>query len=255
MAMIETHLEEATQLIRRERRRSVDERQAFRAFRSAVADVRPTATAGKTGGPLTTKSLTYGSASPSLDTIRREYERTVMAIPHYEDEYGDTYTESVTAEFGEDVAAAITRGSTLTPNLRQAVVAGATAAMEERTEFVSLLDTESDSVEAVRTTVHSAVETLRALDDEPLSKRSFENLTRLRESVVSVRDRLDEAAVRRQTTLRSHRRNLSNRVPDVTMYLYEPLAVEYPALNALASAREIVEAALRRLDRQLIAAL
>jgi hypothetical protein len=257
MAVVETHLADAARRVRRERRRSLDELQAFRTFRSAVADVHPTAGGGRGGGPLATKTLGRSGASPSLTAIRREYERTVMAVSHYEEEYGDGYEESVAAEFGEDVAAALTGAGpgSLTPNLRQALVAGATAAMDERDEFCSLLDEESESVETVRAAVESADETLRSLDDAPLSDRSFAELVRLRESVVAVRDRLDEVAADRQATLQGHRRRLRGYVPDVTAYLYAPLAVEYPALDALGRLRDVVEMALTRVDSHLIASL
>jgi hypothetical protein len=70
-----------------------------------------------------------------------------------------------------------------------------------------------------------------------------------------VRDRLDEVAADRQATLQTHRRRLTGYVPDVTAYLYAPLPVEYPALDALGRLRDVVETALGRVDSHLIASL
>lgn len=254
-APVETHFEEAATLLRRERRRCADERTALRAFRSAVADVRPTPPTERVDGPPTTDLLPRSGSSPSLSAVRREYERTVMSVPHYESEYGDGYAESVAAEFGEDVAAGLTGDGALTPLLLRAVVDGATAAMRERGEFVSLLDAESESLTAARTAVSDAERRLRALDDRPLSERSVAELVGLRGDVLGVRDELDEAAARRQEVLRAHRRGLSDLAPDVTTYLYGDLPVEHPALDALAGARAVVETALRRVDRRSLAAL
>ncbi|MDS0298394.1 hypothetical protein NDI76_06545 [Halogeometricum sp. S1BR25-6] len=253
--LVGAYLGDATSLVRRERRRCTDERTAFRAFRSAVADVRPTAPPEGSGGPPAAGALSRTGRSASLTAVSREYRRTVMAVPHYESEYGDEYAESVAAEFGEAVAAGLTGGGTLTPPLRGAVVEGATAAMREREEFVSLLAAESSSLASARTTVDDSVDRLRALDNRPLSERSFADLARLRTAVLDVRDGLDEAAARRQETMRSHRRTLSNRAPSVAGYLYADLPVDHPALDALASARSLVETALARVDRRSVAAL
>ncbi|MDS0293238.1 DUF7260 family protein [Halogeometricum luteum] len=252
---VDAHLGDAASIVRRERRRCTDERTAFRAFRSAVADVRPTAPTGRAGGPPTAEALSRTGQSASLTAVRREYRRTVMAVPHYEAEYGDEYADSVAAEFGEAVAAGLTGDGTLTPPLRAAVVEGATASMRERGEFVSLLDAESSSLAAAGAAVDDAVDRLRALDDRPLSERSFADLARLRAAVVDVRDGLDEAAARRQETIRSHGRGLSDRAPSVETYLYADLPVDHPALDALASARSLVETALVRVDRRSVATL
>jgi hypothetical protein len=245
---------DARRAVERERRRCVDEREAFRRFRSAVADVQPTAVRESQTGPLTAQAFgTTQARAPALDDVRRTYERTVMSVPHYDAEYGDTYVESLRAEFGEDVAAAATSAQTFTPELRQAVVGGATAAIEERVEFVSLLDAESDSLDDVESGVRGVVAELERLDDRPLSSRSFDELVDLRAAVAGHRKRLDELAAARQGTLTSHRRDLSGRVPDVTAYLYADVACEYPALAVLADVRTLLETALDRIDRRIAA--
>lgn len=250
MALRGTHVEAARESLECERRRCADETAAFRSFRAAVAevDVQPSAAAGSATGPLAVTTAGRGTP-PSLDAVRRAYERTVMDVPHYEEEYGDAYAESLAAEFGEEIAAGITAGSGLSPELRGAVVSAAGNAVRERRAFLGLLDEEFESLDAVEDGVEMVVGELSSLDDRPLSARSFDELVALREDVVALREGLDERARERQRTLAAHRRTLSNLVPSVTEYLYHDVDCAHPGLDALASARRLVETALSRVDR------
>lgn len=249
MALIETRLGDARAALRREGRRCADEKAAFRSFCTAVADVQPSTSAGSAAGPLAVKTAGRTRTPPSLDTVRRAYEGTVMAVPHYEEEYGDAYPESLAAEFGEDVAAGMTAASAFSPELRRAVVTGAANAVRERQRFLDLLDDEFESLAAVEDDVGRVVAELSSLDDRPLSSRSFDELVTLRADVRALGNRLDERAEERQRTLAAHRRTLSGLVPSVTEYLYYDAARSHPALDALASARRLVETAVSRIDR------
>ncbi|SFG02590.1 hypothetical protein SAMN04488063_1172 [Halopelagius inordinatus] len=248
---IETSLGDARTALRAERRRCVDENAAFRSFCAAVADVQPSASAGSSAGPLAVKTVGRMAASPPLSAVRRAYERTVMEVPHYEEEYGDTYEESLRAEFGDDIAAGVTSASAFSPELRRAVVAAGESAARERREFLDLLDAEFESLDAVEDGIERTVTDLSSLDDRPLSSRSFDELVALRGDVRALRDELDERARERQRTLVAHRRTLSGLVPSVTDYLYYDIDCEYPGLDALASARRLVETALSRVDRRI----
>ncbi|RDI72999.1 hypothetical protein DWB78_03740 [Halopelagius longus] len=243
-----THLDDARESLGRERRRCVDEKAAFRSFRSAVTDVQPSTAAGSAAGPLAVKTVGR-ETPPSLDAVRRAYERTVMEVPHYEEEYGDAYPESLAAEFGDEIAAGMTAGAGLSPELRRAVVSAAANAVRERQEFLDLLDAEFESLDEVEDGVELVVGELSSLDDRPLSARSFDELLALREDVLALRDELDERAWERQRTLAAHRRTLSGLVPSVTEYLYHDVDCSHPGLDALASARRLVETALSRTDR------
>ncbi|MFC6826062.1 DUF7260 family protein [Halopelagius fulvigenes] len=248
MALRRTHVEEARESLGRERQRCVDEKAAFRSFRSAVADVQPSTAAGSARGPLGVKTAGR-ETPPSLAAVRRAYERTVMNVPHYEEEYGDAYPESLAAEFGDEIAAGMTAGPGLSPELRGAVVSAAANAVREREEFLGILDEEFASLNAVEEGVERVVGELSSLDDRPLSARSFDELLALREDVLALRDGLDERARERQRTLAAHRRTLSGLVPSVTEYLYHDVDCSHPGLDALASARRLVETALSRIDR------
>lgn len=45
-----------------------------------------------------------------------------MAVPHYNDEYDDTYPSSIQEEFGDEIAIALTRSSNFTSATKSALL-------------------------------------------------------------------------------------------------------------------------------------
>jgi len=77
------------------------ERDAFDAFADRVATItvdspRPPA--------LMAGSVDTSGTSSATAALREEYEATVMAVPHYDDVYGESIEENASAEFGPDLA-------------------------------------------------------------------------------------------------------------------------------------------------------
>ncbi|KTG19481.1 DUF7260 family protein [Haloferax profundi] len=249
MAVSLTRLDAAQEALRRERRRCVDEREAFRAFRSDLSDLTATTPAQT---PMAAQSLGHVQANDgSLTRVRRSYERTVMSVPHYDEEYGDTFEDSMVAEFGPDVAVAFQSASVFSPALHQTVTSAAATARSERDEFIEVLDEETASIESMRERLSSLLDRLVALDDRPLSERGFGELLALYEQVSVLRSRLETIASDRQETLVAHRRALSSLIPDVTEFLYEDLPCRYPVLATLADVRETLDTAERRVERHI----
>jgi hypothetical protein len=81
-----------------------------------------------------------------LQAVQNAYRDTVMAVPHYQEDYGESLTEHMTAEFGEDVTTAVVEGSTLTPQVKRALVSKASESRKERAAFARTLAAESESV-------------------------------------------------------------------------------------------------------------
>lgn len=187
----------------------------------------------------------------SLERVRTAYAETVMDVPHYETEYGDTVAESLAAEFGDDLAAALLNGTALTPELRDAVRAATTAARSEREEFLDVLDREADSLATAADDVGDLRGALDALDDRPLSTRRFDGLHDLWSTLRDFESRVDGVALCRQETIRSHRSDLPGVPTDLCEYLYADLSVSYPALATLADLGDDLERARRRVARAL----
>lgn len=225
-----------------------DEYEALTAFDRRVAEL-STVTVS-TGPPLVTDPQPSGQ---SLTRLRTAYAETVMSTPHYEAEYGDTVAESLTAEFGDGLAAAVLGGSALTPELRDAVRAATDAARHERTEFLDVLTRERESLSTAADDIDALTAELESLDDRPLPARNFDDLHDLWSALRDLEARADGIGMRRQETIRGHRNHLPGVPTDLCEYLYHDLSSPYPALATLADFGVQVTRARRRVERALAA--
>ncbi|REA05451.1 hypothetical protein DEQ92_03990 [Haloferax sp. Atlit-6N] len=256
MAVSLDRLDDARSALRAERRRCVDEREAFRAFRREVAASRATASTpnqAPAAATLVGQRGGRGRTDAALSGLRRSYERTVMSVPHYDEEYGDSFEESLAAEFGPDVATAFRSASVLSPPLRRTVAAAAASSRDEREKFIEVVDEETESVASMRGDIEALLGRLDDLDRTPLSERGFDALLTLYGDLPALRERLSELVAARQETISHHRRALSGLVPDVTEFLYADLPVRYPVLATLAEVGATLDAATRRVERRLAA--
>lgn len=272
-------LRAALAALRVERRRVVDEREAFRAFRDHASSI-PTAdgvtrrnasaangcrAAGgnrPSGGAWTP---TGGAAVPGsgLAAVRDAYRETVMAVPHYEAEYGDTYERSLAEEFGPELAYALTRTAGFHPEYRQSLLDAVDTAVAERDAFRDALETETDSVENAASRLAPVRDETEAIDGEvrgrsdsadaaatePVSP-GFGALDACRARVETLCDDCDRIAARRQRVIADHDRSLA--LPDdldLPTYCYHDLDVSYPVLAAIGRVGDRLDALRRRIER------
>jgi len=222
------------------------EYEALAAFDRRVAEL-STVTV-PTGPPLVADPQPSGQ---SLARVRAAYAETVMSVPHYEAEYGDTVAESLAAEFGADLAAALMGGTALTPEVRDAVRAATVAARREREAFLDVLDREADSLVAAADDIAATESSLESLDDRPLSARPFDDLYDLWSTLRTLDARVDGIGLRRQETIGDHRTALPGVSTDLCEHLYADLSASYPVLASLADLAERLTRARRRVERAL----
>jgi hypothetical protein len=243
----------AERILRRERRRTVDEREAFDALRAAVRDTpterdRPVSP-DSPAPPVLSRPTNTGSNGTTA--VRRAYERTVMTVPHYEEEYGDALGESLEAEFGTEVAVGLTDLGRLTPGLKRAVLDAAGAARTERDRFVEALDAEADSLRESGTRLAAIRDELGTLAGEPIPDFGAQEAVRARLGVLA--DDCDAVADDRQAILREwdDRFDPPAGVPDLPRYLYTDLDATYPVLATVAEVGEHVARLRRRVEREM----
>jgi len=179
---------DARAALRRERERAGDERDAFARFARRVANLDTTAagrTPGTTGtnqgpGPgVGTLALAGGAGSPGDDRVaqaRRAYRDTVMAVPHYEEEYAESLSENVSAEFGESVAIALEGAEAFTPGLRRTLIEGAETARERRNSLVRAIEQEEASLRTAAGTLSDVECGVESASEGPTLPLSFEQL-------------------------------------------------------------------------------
>lgn len=239
-----------------ERRRTEAERRAFDAFADRVADVQPsgarrgsdpdrggTAAASAIAAPeLTFVSAPSAAASP-LEAVRTAYEETVMSLPFYEEEYGDTYDESLREEFGPDVAAALTQRSAFSPTVKRVLLAKAEEARSERELLLESCERERKSIEDAADALLPVAEGLRSLEAIGFDAAEPSALDAYGARLSALRDTCERVAAARQATIREHRATYGRATDtlDLCEYLYQPLPSTFPVLNACGALTRRIE--------------
>ena len=151
------YVRDAESACRRERRRVLDERDAFESFADRVAQIDTVSVAPDTtpsGVPVGALREIGGSGGgrrpgggPAGDnvTLRRvmaAYHDTVLSLPHYRAEYDETAAESLAAELGPDTATALASDGGLSSGAQSALVDRSRRAADARERLADAIDEE-----------------------------------------------------------------------------------------------------------------
>ena len=283
--MAATHADEESDPIRAaraklrvERRRVVDEREAFRAFRGRVSSipsedgsVGPSDAAspdafggGALGGATPDPGTVRASPGSRLVAVRDAYRATVMSVPHYAEEYDDTYERSVAEEFGPEIAYALTRTESFRAAYKRSLLSAVETAVQEREAFLDALESETESVERAGSRLDPIRTEIEAIegelggeaelggegDESDAAAAGFGALDACRTRVGALRDDCDRIAARRQRVLADHDRRLAlDGEVNLPEYCYQDLGVTYPVLAAVGSVGDRLEALRGRIER------
>lgn len=157
-------------ILREQRRRVVDEQQALGAFRKRVANVSVNEIRSRDESMLTT------SIDTDLVAVRDVHEETVMSVPHYPEDYNETYAENVRTEFGPDVAMLLTKGSAIGPGIKRALVRKASECRQQRADFIETIDVEGRSLSEVRDQLPPIADELETIAEHDYSETGFGEL-------------------------------------------------------------------------------
>lgn len=248
------HLGEAESVVERERRRTRAERDAFVAFVGRVSDVdvvesrpRGATDGGFVAGPR------EATDAEGLREVRRAYRETVMSMPHFDAEYGESLPEHMSAEFDREVAAAVTRGPRLTPELREALVRHGRVAAGQREAFLETLECEERSLLEARDAFEGVAEDLSTLNAQPLPDRSFDGLAATWERLGDLESECGDVLERRQRALDGDRPSGGRDDLSFAAYVYQPLSVTHPVLAEGATLVDRVRTARSRVMRAMTA--
>lgn len=178
--MPEIDLRPALERLRIERRILSDERSAFRRFCDRL--------------------LAIEDDSVSPETILAHYRGTVMTVPHYWTEYGDTATESIAAEFGGTLARDLEVRDRVGDPTVTALRRAGERSLQVRDDLVDCIDSERHAVATAAEELETIRRELLALDVDgsPVGDGGT-GATRL--TLASIRERCDAIARRRREQL------------------------------------------------------
>ena len=260
---------DARSVLRLERERASDERDAFARFGRRVSNLDATATQGFAGGDagpnygpgpgVGTLALSGGTRSPPDDRVaqaRRAYRDTVMSVPHYDEEYGESLAENVTAEFGESVALALEGADAFTPGLRRTLVDGAETARERRNSLVRAIEQEERALRTAASTLSDVESDVESVGGGSTLSFSFEQLMDRWGHLYDLEQECETVLTERQESIQS-----GYGVPlrldgpvSLQEYLYDSLPVTHPVLaeatRLLESVRSVQDATSLALSRR-----
>lgn len=213
-------LSTAQGLAERERAEVAAERDAFEELANRVAGLSPV-TADRQTVPL--GSAAKGSQDRRTESLRRAYRETVMAVPHYDDTYGEPLAENVTAELGAELAEIFRADSPVpfSPQHKDLLVGAAEQQAEDRDEFCDAIDDEVRSLQSIHRELSSLLGTL---DNSIVPSWHSEEFLAKSEAIQASR----------QSTIAS--RSLPSGYDGHTLcgYLYGDESWTYPGLTAVA---------------------
>lgn len=238
----------ADECLAEERRRTTAELCALETFVDEVQTL-PTEVVSFDAGRTTVTRSTQ--VHGGIGAIREAYETTLMDVAHYDDDYDDTYVESVAEEFGPDLATALVERPALDDQLNSAVLSAAKQAQAPREALLNALDTEAESLDTAQERLTPILEELSGFTASSLMDRDFETLDAYRARLTFLEDRCDDVAANRQSTLREQRHSLWLPVegPNVPTFAYHSLDDDYPILAAVTAIAERIEATRAEIEQ------
>ena len=238
-------LESIRRSLQAEQNRTKKERAAFKEFATRITDLqlatKPSSPSSEhnefreTSGAVAIQSqpISEPSTTNKLTAIRNAYEETVMSVSFYEDEYGDTYEESIQEEFGADIATTLTQSNSLSPVAKQVLLAKIEQARTDREVLIETCERERESVDEAAAVLQPIDEELQSAESIAFANQGFGALEAHRSRLFVLEDKCEHAAATRQATIHRHRTEYSHPVnpPDICAYLYDEFETAYPVLG------------------------
>lgn len=236
--------------IETERRLVTAEIEAFDAFLDRVESITP-------GRPASTPAVRAGGyaraqSGDGLSAVRSAYEQTVMSCDHYDEEYGDTYAESVTVEFGPEIGTLLTEGSQFQPHLKAALIEHAQTCRDDREHLLDMVEMEAASIDEITPefrAIRSEVGEFAGCPD-PDAAGSYGALEAEWRRLDVLSEQLRDLSTTRQRAIVAQRRrfHLPIDAPDMPVYLYQDHDDQYPLLSSFVRVQREIRA--RRSERE-----
>lgn len=230
-------IEAALTEIDAEREILATEREAFRSLIRRVSEVAVETPQTAAAGTAVAVKMPVQTTFSSLSEIRTAYRETVMAVPHYESEYGESLRENLTVEVGGALAKQLLDGDALTRPVYDAFLGAIRQAMDERRRVQQYVERERDSLEhfdASLTEIESAVAEAGA---ELTSVSGTQSLSRIDARLATLQSRCEGLATDRQQRLHDRPETTFDWIDGLGVfeYLYADLETTTPVLSAIAS--------------------
>ena len=238
-----------------ETRRTRREAVAFDRFATRVRDVDPVVSrtaAARVGSVLVATDDRTGSGR-RIREITATFRDTVMSVPHYDEEYGESLAEHMAIEFGDELTIAVVETRQFTPQVKQGLYRAAIAARDRRLELLSVLEAESNALQTFERELTDLTTRVEALTEPLRSDQTYDELCETYRELNEC-TRACEALLHTRQTQRTdgHAANLPYAIDDLQEYLYERFEVTYPVLSDGLQLYRRITTARGRLEDELL---
>lgn len=243
------HIERAEEIVETEREYIQAEIEAFDRFLVRVADIPSEVRTVSSTQATTVQSVgsTAGGAAGRLDALTAAYRETVMAVPHYDEEYGDTLAESLSAEFGPTLAVQLVGGSALSGTTREAVIEAARERRDNRHRLRRALDEERTSLRETGERLESVEREYTSIAERVTGKLGSAELGELDSRLEGLEQECTDLVDRRQQHVRKYAGPF-RWDEDCTLidYLYAEMAPATPVIRTAGTVLERIRGARKR---------
>lgn len=224
LVVVLTYIPEARSELKEEHERVATERDAIAAFQRKVSGIEAVRSAPTGRGAVAIGSELEDSG---FERIKDAYRETVMSVPHYEEEYDEPIEANMTAELGDEMAAAVFGGRRYTQPIKRGLVSQCNEARHSREELLTVLEREQrrlTSADEELCDIVSELETeMPDLEEEHTFSELSDRWTRLGDVESRCREFLEEHS--------ESRGNAPHNRSGFQEYVYQSLPTEHPVLS------------------------
>ena len=226
-------IESAKETVQTEQRRVTDEIEAYEQFATKLTRISTTSPSHHTSD--TFDSTVEAGVISETNSIKNIFEETVMSVPHYQEDYDESFTEHIAAEFTPEIALLLNETDWLTEQHASVLDSYIHTAITQRKELAQTLEVEYDSVDHLGTQAHERSQQVLEISHRELNCMDFGALEAHWRRLETITTKCDSIAADRQELIDSPTRAVGRSNSDISLnsYLYEDLAYDYPILATI----------------------
>lgn len=174
--------------VKEEKTRAEEKRDAFEQFATSVNDLTPINLKKGVTGKQNRELLFTPADSPEdqIDTVCTLYRETIMNVGHYNEEYGESLPTNISTELGPDCAAAVLTNSNFNSSVQKALVQKSRIAAQERDRFVTLINSELESLQTAEKRLEHLVSSINQIEERNVQELSYEETEKVEENIQTV---------------------------------------------------------------------
>jgi hypothetical protein len=237
LTFVSKPIERSVSEITAEKEFTTTEIEAFESFRNKVASLGPKPPDSINSAETNTYPTQPNKTPARTEIVQEKYKNTVMDIPRFEEAYGETFVQHISAEFGQNVAAALLSNESFTPTIKSLLLNRSAESVAERERYIKRLEAEHRAILNWNDQLRSTEIVLDQISYDKLHLHSLKRLSELEQEVRTEIDSCQKILKERQNEIQTRgirSDSCSNQIV-FQEYVYEPLEVSYPVLSTTVS--------------------